>query len=327
MSPTSTLSGKALITGFKGNTHGNIIMDDLDGRTRNAKAQKRHREKQKARVKALEDSVQMLTAQLEDARRQLGQLSYPPGSRMPLGAHSPEFAQVQAENQYLRDENADLRRQLYTMRVTYGGGEGGNPADGLAPSPPLRHGSSHGHQSSRPLTNAVQSAGVEGTSSGASASGGSFGSSIDHYSQTPRGGSRQRVLSSSSAPSTASPYVPSSSTFPTDLRSHSLSNAANSSGSNATSTTANTPTALTQIESRYPVRYEPYSYGHGAPPPHSLPRSQQMYNVEGINHGRGGEGEGMWGPESGPPPFAGAIGYPFHDSPTVQTSESWRQAH
>jgi hypothetical protein len=60
--------------------------------------------------------VQTLTSQLEEARRQLGQSfrahAVSPGSR--------EFTQLQAENAYLRDENADLRRQLYSHRVNYG---------------------------------------------------------------------------------------------------------------------------------------------------------------------------------------------------------------
>ncbi len=112
--------------------------DDGDNRTRNAKAQRRHREKRKAHLKAvsraqpvlylmlthiqLEDSVQVLTAQLEDARRQLGQAAYASSSRIgqPISPQSKDYAQLQAENAYLRDENADLRRQVYTYRVNYG---------------------------------------------------------------------------------------------------------------------------------------------------------------------------------------------------------------
>ncbi|WWD20558.1 hypothetical protein CI109_105034 [Kwoniella shandongensis] len=327
MSPSS-LSSKALITGFKGNSNDSFIMDDLDGRTRNAKAQKRHREKQKARVKALEESVQVLTVQLEDARRQLGQLPYPPGpSRLPITSHSPEFTQLQAENNYLREENADLRRQIYSLRSAYGGQDGPGP-EGVQ-SPPPRQGSSstHGHARAMTTNASIQSTpNPEGNSASSSSS--SFQPGVDHYSQTPRG-SRNRVLSASSAPST-SPYVNSSS-FPADLRVHSLSNNGNSSATSTpnqnSSSNSNGPT---QIESRYPVRYESHLYAPTAPPPHALPRSQMYNNVEGMGYGRG-EGEGMWGPESGPPPFAGAMGYPsvnYENSSSVgQPPEPWRQDH
>ncbi|KAK8850378.1 hypothetical protein IAR55_004296 [Kwoniella newhampshirensis] len=331
MSPSvSSLSAKALITGLKGNTNGSFIMDDLDGRTRNAKAQKRHREKQKARVKALEESVQVLTAQLEDARRQLGQLPYPPGpSRLPISSHSPEFAQLQAENNYLREENADLRRQLYSLRGNYGGGQDGAGQDGVQ-SPPPRQGSGNAHVHARAMTTtaSIQSTpNPEGDSASSSTS--SFQHGVDHYSQTPRG-SRNRVTSASSAPS-ASPYVNSSS-FPADLRVHSLSNNANSSNTSTPNPNSGSNTSgPTQIESRYPVRYESHLYPPTAPPPHALPRSQMYGGVEGMGYGRSGEGEGMWGPESGPPPFAGAMGYPsvnYENSSSVgQPPEPWRQDH
>ncbi|WWC65426.1 uncharacterized protein I303_108044 [Kwoniella dejecticola CBS 10117] len=312
MSPTSSLSSKSLLSSFKGNSTTSLMnmSDDMDGRTRNAKAQKRHREKQKARVKALEESVQVLTAQLEDARRQLGQLPYPPGpSRMPIGTHSPEFAQLQNENSYLRDENSDLRRQLYTLRVTYGQE---NPGGGQMPSPPPRHGSGQGRSNTNP----------SGTNAG------SEQNNNDPYRNSGGNGNRSRVLSASSAP-TASPYV-SSSSFPADLRAHSLSNNNNNSSNNSNSGPNNRPQ---QIESNYPVRYEGHMYPPTAPPPHALPRSQ-MYNVEGMQYGgRGGEGgENMpWGPESGPPPFAGGMGYPpvnFHENNSSNAvNEPWRQEH
>lgn len=54
MSPRTSLTSKVLATGVK-NNEGDTVMDEYDGRTRNAKAQKRHREKQKARVKAVSD--------------------------------------------------------------------------------------------------------------------------------------------------------------------------------------------------------------------------------------------------------------------------------
>ena len=115
--------------------------DDGDNRTRNAKAQRRHREKRKAHLKAvsfpgiirippliaelvlpkLEDSGQGLTAQLEDARRQLGHAAYASSRHgQPLSPQSKDYPQLHAENVYLRDENADLRRQVYTYRVNYG---------------------------------------------------------------------------------------------------------------------------------------------------------------------------------------------------------------
>lgn len=54
MSPRTSISSKILATGAKNNDE-NTAMDEYDGRTRNARAQKRHREKQKARVKAVGD--------------------------------------------------------------------------------------------------------------------------------------------------------------------------------------------------------------------------------------------------------------------------------
>ncbi|WWC92099.1 uncharacterized protein L201_007053 [Kwoniella dendrophila CBS 6074] len=319
MSPTSSISSKSLLSNFKGNSTTSLMNlgDDMDGRTRNAKAQKRHREKQKARVKALEESVQVLTAQLEDARRQLGQLPYPPGpSRMPLG-NSPEFAQLQSENGYLRDENADLRRQLYTLRVTYGQE---NPNGNQMPSPPPRHGSGQGRSNTNP--------------SGSSNPGNNdSNNNNDPYRNSSGNGNRSRVLSASSAPS-ASPYVGSSS-FPADLRAHSLSNSNNNNNNSSNNSnnggSANRPQ---QIESNYPVRYEGHMYPPTAPPPHALPRSQ-MYNVEGMPYGGRGGGEGgenmPWGSESGPPPFAGSMGYQpvnFHENNSSNNvSEPWRQDH
>ena len=37
-----------------------------------------------------------------------------------MSPQSKDFAQLQAENAYLRDENTDLRRQLYNYRVNFG---------------------------------------------------------------------------------------------------------------------------------------------------------------------------------------------------------------
>ncbi|EJT51227.1 hypothetical protein A1Q2_01077 [Trichosporon asahii var. asahii CBS 8904] len=95
--------------------------DDGDNRSRNAKAQRRHREKRKAHFKALEESVQVLTAQLEEARRQLANAAYASSSRM---VYSPDankdVAQLANEVAYLREENNDLRRQLYALRYARG---------------------------------------------------------------------------------------------------------------------------------------------------------------------------------------------------------------
>jgi hypothetical protein len=81
----------------------------------------------------LEESVALITAQLEDARRQIGYANY--GHRLPQGPLSPgtkSLADLQAENAYLRDENADLRRQLYRYAGTYGHVEDVKP-DGYNP--------------------------------------------------------------------------------------------------------------------------------------------------------------------------------------------------
>lgn len=94
----------------------------------------------------------MLTAQLEDARRQLGQLPFSGISHLPLSAHSSELSQLQAENRYLREENADQRRQLYALRLTYGGPPDASTTADLGASPPLRQGTSHSNRP-RPLTN------------------------------------------------------------------------------------------------------------------------------------------------------------------------------
>lgn len=100
----------------------------------------------------LEESVQVLTAQLEDARRQLGQLPFAGTSRFSLSAHSSELSQLQAENRYLREENADQRRQLYALRVSYGGPPDASATADLGASPPLRQSTSHSNRP-RPLAN------------------------------------------------------------------------------------------------------------------------------------------------------------------------------
>lgn len=51
----------------------------------------------------------------------MGQAGYG-GQRMggPMSPQPKDYNQVQAENAYLREENADLRRQLYAYKVNYG---------------------------------------------------------------------------------------------------------------------------------------------------------------------------------------------------------------
>ncbi|KIR42488.1 hypothetical protein I307_04450 [Cryptococcus deuterogattii 99/473] len=314
MSPRTSISSKILATGAKNNDE-NTTMDEYDGRTRNARAQKRHREKQKARVKALEESVQLLTAQLEDARRQLGQLPFSGISHLPLSAHSSELSQLQAENRYLREENADQRRQLYALRLTYGGPPDASTTADLGASPPLRQGTSHSNRP-RPLTNPTFSAINNDGASSAS---------------TPGEDSHRRAMSSSvrpfSAPSTL-PYLSSSAAFG-DLRSHSLSHSGNISAAQPAGSADHAPVSMAQIESRYPVRYESYPYPQN-PSLHGLPRPQAVLRVEPPDYSRGSQrNEGIWGQESSPPFVGTALSYSsvnFQNSPGMQTADSWRQA-
>lgn len=66
--------------------------------------------------KQLEESVQVLQAQLEEARRQLSNAAYG-GGRIGYSPEPKNVGQMAQENAYLRDENADLRRQLYALRA------------------------------------------------------------------------------------------------------------------------------------------------------------------------------------------------------------------
>ncbi|WVO17573.1 hypothetical protein L204_105270 [Cryptococcus depauperatus] len=321
MSPTTTIPKLlAVAPGVKGHLNSGI-MEGSDGRSRNAKAQKRHREKQKARVKALEESVQMLTVQLEDAKLQLGQLSYPAGgNRIPGATHSPDYVQLQAENAYLRKENSDLRRQIYILRNTYGGPPDVDTTTELGASPPLRQGDIHEHYTSAGIQPSHQtSSSVDGDTPTTA----SFQSSTrDPFAHAPGRDSRTRILSTSSAPSAASPYPGSSAPF-CDPRP--LPNAVNKPAITIT-TTAN---GINQVESRYPMRYESYSYPSNTPRPHSLPSSQAVYGVEGLSgYPRDKDNQNIWSSES-TPHFPMAMNYNsvgFHESPTVQTPDSWRQA-
>ncbi|BEJ11964.1 hypothetical protein CspHIS471_0204240 [Cutaneotrichosporon sp. HIS471] len=109
--------------------------DDGDNRSRNAKAQRRHREKRKAHFKALEEQVQILTAQLEDARRQVAAAQYASNARLAYSPDDKGMQQLVSENAYLREENADLRRQVYSLRVSYGGARDPGSAGPLPPPP------------------------------------------------------------------------------------------------------------------------------------------------------------------------------------------------
>ncbi|KAL1409854.1 hypothetical protein Q8F55_003853 [Vanrija albida] len=322
--------------------------DDGDNRSRNAKAQRRHREKRKAHLKMLEESVQVLQAQLEEARRQLSNAAYG-GGRIGYSPEPKNVGQMAQENAYLRDENADLRRQLYALRA---GGpypdpsgrppvplgsepmsdvktESATPTYGVYPagtvvSPPRMPSSSHGRTMSHPGDFVRDPAAESGSASSTSSYPPplyQFGTivgeekgwgqqSISRHPQraSSTSSSRSRMLSTSSAPS-ASPYV-TSAPFPTDPRAHALS----------------TPT-----QAYPPVRYESVGYP-AAPPPHNLPRSAVASSSAAggglYTHGAAptayvarADGDVAWGPDvssvapTAPatatlyaPPGAGAVG-------------------
>ncbi|CAK9786432.1 unnamed protein product [Cutaneotrichosporon oleaginosum] len=249
--------------------------DDGDNRSRNAKAQRRHREKRKAHFKALEEQVQILNAQLEDARRQLAAAQYANNARLAYSPDDKGMQQLVSENAYLREENADLRRQVYSLRpkTTTGiwpevkaeaapYGVYNAPGSAMVSSPRIP-GSSHARTQSHP-GEFVRDPNAEPSSASSSyppplyqfgsVVGDDFRGADPSRHQPPRGSSssssRGRLMSSSSAPS-ASPYV-TSAPFPTDPRAHAL---------------GGTP------QQPYLVRYESAVYPPAAPPPHSLPRS------------------------------------------------------
>ncbi|KAL7422686.1 hypothetical protein Q5752_001977 [Cryptotrichosporon argae] len=305
--------------------------DEPDNRSRNAKAQRRHREKRKAHLKALEESVQVLTAQLDDARRQLA--AYATSSaRFSPGAKD----QVAAENAYLRSENADLRRQLYAIRGTAYPPhlDGEHERDGAAPpkdtrdwdgvkhepgyapyavgqSPPREPPSHAGH--GRNLSHSGDFMRDAGESSSAPSSAASnYPTQVDHFGvpipaqRASTSSSTRSRMFSTSAPS-ASPYLPPPA-FPSDPR-HNLP----------------PPHA---VDPRYPpaVRYESAVYPQ-QPPPHSLPRSSNVppYHSPVEPYGRA-ESDAPWNPDAGLPPFPPAPVYPMsyqHDSQL----QDWRQDH
>ncbi len=76
----------------------------------------------------------ILNAQLEDARRQLAAAQYANNARLAYSPDDKGMQQLVSENAYLREENADLRRQVYSLRVSYGGRDPGSA--GPLPPPP-----------------------------------------------------------------------------------------------------------------------------------------------------------------------------------------------
>jgi hypothetical protein len=216
-----------------------------------------------ADISQLEESVQVLTAQLEDARRQLGQAAFysQPGNRPPGTPHSPQSkdtSQLQAENAYLRDENADLRRQLYNYRATYGQGPPedvkADPSGFAYPHPPGTTSPRRNRSNDNPAGEGAGGGGGGDAPGSANSSSSNSYPHMDHFTSMQGGGgpghnrSRSRVMSSSSAPS-ASPYL------------------------------ASDPRA---VDSRYPggpsMRYEAAQSGmYGQPGSHQIPR----YDVPG----------------------------------------------
>jgi hypothetical protein len=152
-----------------------------------------------------------------------------------MSPQSKDIAQLSAENAFLRDENADLRRQIYAYRSAYGHAPppppdakdghgawsndvksesgfmypGGPPPPGgpggLSPRRQQRSGGDQGPDASVPST-------AEGSASASSSNGGGGGGGASGYPHGVDGftpmhqRSRSRVMSSSSAPS-ASPYL------------------------------------------------------------------------------------------------------------------------
>ncbi|KAK4686663.1 hypothetical protein P7C73_g3470, partial [Tremellales sp. Uapishka_1] len=188
-------------------------MEEGDNRTRNAIAQRRHREKRKVHVQNLEDSVRSLQIQLDDARRQLSAAassrSYPYNISSPQSADVP---QLEAENSYLRGANDDLRRELYAYRVQYGPlGGGVQEGEKDQRSHDLKHentsnfggvsyGQSLANSPQRLPGNRTNSSGpIESlaSSNGESSSSSSFPPPLDHY-EVPSRSSRGRLQTSSS---------------------------------------------------------------------------------------------------------------------------------
>lgn len=105
--------------------------EDLDNRTRNAKAQKRHREKRKAHVKHLEDTVTSLQHQIRALGRSQGIPDpsypgapqypfYPQGAPAPLGTVNlpiEQHRQLANQNVYLNEEVNRLRQENEQLRM------------------------------------------------------------------------------------------------------------------------------------------------------------------------------------------------------------------
>ncbi|ORX41156.1 hypothetical protein BD324DRAFT_648046 [Kockovaella imperatae] len=306
---------------------GSGMLEDGDNRTRNAKAQRRHREKRKAHLKALEESVQLLTLQLEDARRQLSQSAYYTSQRGsqsggPLSPQSnKDFATLQAENAYLRDENSDLRRQLYSLRMpSYPSTSEGGPKDG-----------------------ANNGNGVGGGPSGAGMGGGPGGNTgstswdvkpdesgqFGVYQQG-GGNASPRRSGEASAPSTAEGgpssasssngngnYQPMEHFTPMHQRTRSRNMSTDSPGNPNASPYLNQEGR--SVDPRYSSgsgmrNYDPPTPVFNAQASHSTPR----YEVHHYTP-RQSEDSISWPPESGPPPFSG---YPLNFENS--NNEDWR---
>ncbi|RSH87739.1 uncharacterized protein EHS24_000255 [Apiotrichum porosum] len=311
--------------------------DDGDNRSRNAKAQRRHREKRKAHFKALEDSVALLTAQLEEARRQVSAAAYA-SSRIAYSPESKDVAQLAAENAYLRDENADLRRQLYAVRINYtprdpgsaggplgapptAGGEppkvgpwmGGDikqePASGAAPygvygvqsagmvSPPRVGSSSHGRTMSHP-GDFVRDPAAEGSTSAPS----SYPPPLYQFG-TIVGEDKWAAQDPTRHPQRGS----SSSSSRSRLLSSSSAPSASPYVQSAPFPTDPRAHALSTHNAAYPVRYESTVYP-AVPPPHNLPRS-----AVGSSSGGGGGPSSSGGYAHGAPPGSGVAYVPRTD--------------
>ncbi|KAJ9103147.1 hypothetical protein QFC21_002569 [Naganishia friedmannii] len=114
-------------TGGPRNTHS--VDDEFDGRTRNAKAQKRHREKRKAHVKHLEETVLALQNHVRTLTRNqpLDSSGRPYFSPLVGGFPSQaEHEQILSRNTLLVEENQSLRAEIDNLRLRLNESQGLN---------------------------------------------------------------------------------------------------------------------------------------------------------------------------------------------------------
>ncbi|KAJ9119182.1 hypothetical protein QFC22_003674 [Naganishia vaughanmartiniae] len=100
------------------NTHS--VDDEFDGRTRNAKAQKRHREKRKAHVKHLEETVLALQNHVRTLTRNQPLDSSGRSYLSPLAGGIPsqaEHEEILSRNAMLLEENQSLRAEIDNLRL------------------------------------------------------------------------------------------------------------------------------------------------------------------------------------------------------------------